>query len=230
MVEEWKALLWTARSSLIAIIILRALNKNELASIYHTMNALFAQSITQFTTLRAYTRLPVIGERDQIAIVRDLFPKAVIDEQEITGEYVFEIAWSFLSQKPTGEWVMNGTAHRIGGLPAIIYAPTNALWWRQNGGWHRNCKDLRTGLTFPAMIHANGAREWLQREGWHRIDKDPRTGLTLPAVIGVFGYCWYYDGKLHRDDRDPRTGVILPAVIYANGAREYWINGVRMRK
>ena len=208
--------------------------KFEIAHAHYTMNALFAQAITQFATLRANARFHVSEDRAQL--VRNLFPKALFDEKTITGKTVFEIAWSFLSEPKVKRthifddyiWCITSRKRRIGGLPAVITDPAMRKEWMLNGKLHRDDKDPKTGLTLPAEIDILGFR-WAKKGEDHRDDRDPRTGLTLPAIIEADGtYYWCQNGKLHRDDRDPQTGLLLPAAIHANGTRDYWIHGVKI--
>ena len=41
------------------------------------------------------------------------------------------------------------------------------------------------------------------------------------------GNKYYYNSvhQFHRDDKDPITGLTLPAIEWANGDKEWWING-----
>ena len=172
------------------------------------MATLFAQTIIQFAPLRAFAR--VSQTREYSHIIRELFPKALFHERDVSSALLFEIAWSFLSQSDKTHWAMNGYHHRIGGLPAIIRS-NDAQWWHLGKGCHRTDRDPRTGLTLPAIIETKGYF-WYHNGDLCHTDRDPRTGLTLPAVINVLGFRWYRGGRLYRCDKDA-SGNDLPDTI-----------------
>ena len=183
------------------------------------MNTLFAQSIAQFAPLRAFARMHI--PRDYCGytqLIRDLFPKALFHEHNASRELLFEIAWSFLSQPQLnvidGWHKISGAQHRIGGLPAVIR--DHQASWYCDGLRHRDDKDSRTGLTFPAEIwnYDINSYEWYTNGKMNRTDKDARTGLTLPATITrVDTFIWWKNGNTIRNERDPITGSALSALI-----------------
>ena len=65
----------------------------------------------------------------------------------------------------------------------------------------------------PALIFPNGTGVWYHNGVLHREGG--------PAVIGSNGrhFEWFQNGVLHRTDG--------PAVEYADGSREWWLDGVR---
>ena len=102
------------------------------------------------------------------------------------------------------QWYTNGYMHRLDG-PARITKFFEE--WRYKDRIHRS-----NGL--PAVICANGDQEWWENSQLHR--------LGGPAKITKLRKCWCVQGKLHREDG--------PAVEYADGQKEYWINGVHISR
>jgi hypothetical protein len=73
----------------------------------------------------------------------------------------------------------------------------------------------------PAIVWDDGGREWYSYGKLHR-DLD-RPAIRKPCVITGSEHKWWYDnGKLHRDND-------LPAIEWANGDKEWFIGGKRMR-
>ena len=113
------------------------------------------------------------------------------------------------------EWRKNGSLHRNGDKPALIYRNGSLEWWK-NGQFHRDGDK-------PAEICADGELLWW-KNGLNHRDGDK------PAWIGAFSTLkWYKNGLLHRT-----TG---PAVIRQNirnndynRNNNYWINGVEITK
>jgi hypothetical protein len=103
------------------------------------------------------------------------------------------------------EWYFQGKLHREGGQPAVV-GPLHRKWYR-HGGIHRDQDQ-------PAFIGQDGSLLWYVNGQRHR-DND------LPAGVFPNGYQeWYQFGRRHR--------VHGPAVIYTNRQVEWWIEGQRV--
>jgi hypothetical protein len=99
-------------------------------------------------------------------------------------------------------WYCNGHLHREDG-PAIEFKNGNKKWYI-NDQLHR---ENGPAIEFP------GGFEYRIKGILHRTDG--------PATSNGFVKEWYIDGKRHRTDG--------PAVEWANGNKEWWINGVIIR-
>jgi len=65
----------------------------------------------------------------------------------------------------------------------------------------------------PAAIYASGTKIWYQHDQIHRDGDKPA------CIRGDGNQIWYKDGVKHRENG--------PAVIAVNGAKEWWIKGIR---
>lgn len=181
-------------------------------------DTLFLQSIIQFAPLRNFTRIHI--SQPLVISVRELFPKALIDEQNLTHNALFEIIWSFLAA-PTFhddnwlKWSLNGSYHRSGGLPSTIFPRLGEYVYHKYGKCHRIERDRTTNLTLPAFVRKFDSNfGWYKNGVFHRTDRDRATKLMLPASILEFCCKWYINGHLSRLDRDQETGAILPNIVY----------------
>lgn len=87
---------------------------------------------------------------------------------------------------------------------------TDGVEWRANGVYHRDGDE-------PARVFDNGRREWWVNGKLHR---DPGAeGESKPALITETGNKLYYKNGISHRDGDK------PAVEYANGYREWWVEG-----
>lgn len=127
---------------------------------------------------------------------------SIFGNRTITTEFAHKHEHDFNSKM----WFKDGLIHRGGDLPAMITKRGHKVWF-QKGKMHRVGK--------PALIYPNGVEYWYQHGKLHREDG--------PAAIWPGGgEEWYIHGYLHRDDRGP-------AVIYANGKKEYWRKGNKIK-
>lgn len=92
----------------------------------------------------------------------------------------------------------DGKHHRMDG-PAVEYPDGNKLWMK-HGFLH---------CTNGPAYTSNSLEEWYFEGRCHRIGGPSRTSNTSKE--------WRIEGKLHREDG--------PAIEYANGNKEYWLEG-----